>query len=314
VQTTLGELAARFSLQLHGDPATVVVGMCSLQPGEPGKLAFLADAKYETGLAGTHAAAVVLRPELVARCPVYSLSSANPHLAFSRIAALWDARSAVEPGIHPTAVILEGARIASDVSIGPGCVVGRNVVIGAGSRLAANVTLVEGVCIGARVRIEPGAVIGGRGFGLVRDGERWVEVPQLGSVRVGDDVEIGANTTIDRGAIEDTVIEEGVKIDSHVHIAHNCRIGAHTVIAGCVGISGSVTIGRRCILAGGVGVADHVSIADDVVVSGMSMVTRNIDEPGMYSAGWGAQPASEWRRQVAALRRLPEWMKKGGKK
>ena len=217
-------------------------------------------------------------------------------------------------GIHSSAVVQEGARIAEDVHIGPGCVIGRNVEIGAGSRLIANVTVLDAVRIGARVRVEPGAVIGGRGFGLARDGERWVEVPQLGSVRVGDDVEIGANTTIDRGAIEDTVIEEGVKIDAHVHIAHNCRIGAHTVLAGCVGISGSVTIGKRCILAGGVGVVDHVSITDDVVVTAMSMVTRNIDEPGVYSAGWGAQPASEWRRQVATLRRLPEWLKKGGRK
>jgi UDP-3-O-[3-hydroxymyristoyl] glucosamine N-acyltransferase len=170
--------------------------------------------------------------------------------------------------------------------------------------LIANVSVTDRVSIGQRVTIEPGAVIGGRGFGLVRDGDRWVEVPQLGSVRIGDDVEVGANTTIDRGAIEDTVIEEGVKIDSQVQIAHNCRIGAHSVIAGCSAIAGSVTIGRHCVLAGAVGVVDHVNLADHVVVTARSLVTRDLDEPGMYSSGWGAVPAPEWRRQVASLRRL----------
>ncbi len=212
--------------------------------------------------------------------------------------------------IGPNAVVQAGANIGPNVEIGPGCVVGHDVEISAGSRLVANVSVGDRVRIGQRVTIEPGAVIGGRGFGLVRDGERWVEVPQLGSVRIGNDVEVGANTTIDRGAIDDTVIEDGVKIDSQVQIAHNCRIGAHTVIAGCSAIAGSVIIGQHCVLAGAVGIVDHVRLADHVVVTARSLVTRDLSEPGMYSSGWGAVPAAEWRRQVASLRRLPDQSKR----
>jgi UDP-3-O-[3-hydroxymyristoyl] glucosamine N-acyltransferase len=324
MELALQELAARFGLELRGDPGTRIRGVCSLTPGRAGCISFLADPALEKQLTATQAAAVILRPALAGACRTAALISDNPLLDYARIAALWDRRIVPAPGVHPAAfvnaqaridttasigpnaVVQAGARIHANVEIGPGCVIGHNAEIGAGSRLVANVSVADRVSIGQRVTIEPGAVIGGRGFGLARDGERWIEVPQLGSVRIGDDVEIGANATIDRGAIEDTVIEDGVKLDSHVHIGHNCRIGAHTVIAGCSAIAGSVTIGRGCVLAGAVGVVDHVTLGDNVVVTARSLVTRDLPDAGMYSSGWGAVPAAEWRRQVASLRRLAE--------
>lgn len=321
---SLRELAWRLDLELRGDGETRISGVCSLTPGRAGCIGFLADPKLEKQLTGTQAAAVILRPAMADASPVPVLLSDNPLLAYARIAGLWDRRVVPEPGVHPSAsvdpqarvdatatigpnaVISAGAHIGSYAEIGPGCVVGRDAEIGAHSRLVANVSISDRVSIGERVTIEPGAVIGGRGFGLVNDGERWIEMPQLGSVRVGDDVEVGANTTIDRGAIDDTVIEEGVKIDSQVQIAHNCQIGAHSVIAGCSAIAGSVIIGKNCILAGAVGVVDHVRLADHVVVTARSLVTRDLSKPGMYSSGWGAVPVTEWRRQVGSLRRLSE--------
>lgn len=328
MEVALQELATRFGLELRGDPATRISGVCSLMPGRPGRLGFLADPKLEKQLTATQAAAVVLRPALAGACRVPALISDNPLLSYARIAALWDRRIVPAAGVHPTAfvsaqarvdasasigphaVVQAGVHIGPNVEIGPGCVIGHSVEIGAGSRLVANVSVTDRVRIGQRVTVEPGAVIGGRGFGLVRDGEHWIEVPQLGSVRIGDDVEVGANTTIDRGAIDDTVIEDGVKIDSQVQIAHNCHIGAHTVIAGCSAIAGSVVIGQYCVLAGAVGIVDHVRLADHVVVTARSLVTRDLGEPGMYSSGWGAVPAAEWRRQVASLRRLPDQPKR----
>jgi UDP-3-O-[3-hydroxymyristoyl] glucosamine N-acyltransferase len=332
MELALQELATRFGLALRGDPSTRIRGVCSLTPGQPGCISFLADPSLEKQLTSTRAAAVILRPALAGACRTAALISDNPLLDYARIAALWDRRIVPAPGVHPSAfvnsqarvdasasvgpkaVVQAGARIGAGVEVGPGCVIGHSAEIGAGSRLVANVSIGERVTLGQRVTVEPGAVIGGRGFGLARDGEHWVEVPQLGSVRIGDDVEIGANATIDRGAIEDTVIEDGVKLDSHVHIGHNCRIGAHTVIAGCSAIAGSVTIGRGCVLAGAVGVVDHVTLGDNVVVTARSLVTRDLTEPGMYSSGWGAVPAAEWRRQVASLRRLAERPGRGTKR
>jgi UDP-3-O-[3-hydroxymyristoyl] glucosamine N-acyltransferase len=324
MEVALQELATRFGLELRGDPATPICGVCSLTPGQAGRISYLADPKLEKQLAVTRASAVILRPAMAGACRVAALISDNPLLAYARIAALWDRRVVPAPGVHPSAfvstqaridsgssigpnaVVQAGAHIGPNAEIGPGCVIGHSVEIGAGSRLVANVSIAERVRIGERVTIEPGAVIGGRGFGLARDGEQWIEVPQLGGVRIGDDVEVGANSTIDRGTIGDTVIGNGVKIDSHVHIGHNCRIGENTVIAGCSAIAGSVTIGRQCVLAGAVGIVDHVTLGDNVVVTARSLVTRDLEDAGMYSSGWGAMPAPEWRRQVASLRRLSE--------
>jgi len=324
MEIALQELASRFRLELRGDPATRISGVCSLTPGRPGCISYLSDPKLDKQLTATQSSAVVLRPANAGACRVAALISDNPLLAYTRIAKLWDRRIVPAAGVHssafvseqaqidastsigPSAVVQAGARIGANAEVGPGCVIGHNVQIGAGSRLIANVSIADRVRIGQRVTIEPGVVIGGRGFGLARDSDHWVEVPQLGSVRIGNDVEIGANSTIDRGAIEDTVIEDGVKIDSQVHIGHNCRVGTHTVIAGCSAIAGSVTIGSHCVLAGAVGIVDHVTLGDHVVVTARSLVTRDLDDAGMYSSGWGAMPAPEWRRQVASLRRLSE--------
>jgi UDP-3-O-[3-hydroxymyristoyl] glucosamine N-acyltransferase len=216
-----------------------------------------------------------------------------------------DADVAPDAAVGPQALVEAGVTIGSRASVGPGCVVMRGASIGPDSRLVARVTLYPGVVLGSRCTVHAGAVIGADGFGFAPDRDGYVKVPQVGGVRIGDDVDIGANTTIDRGAIEDTVIEDGVKLDNLVQIGHNVHIGAHTVLAGCVGISGSTTIGKRCMIGGASGTVGHIELGDDVLVTGMTMVTRSLKEPGIYSAGWPAVPAAEWRKTVARVRRLP---------
>jgi UDP-3-O-[3-hydroxymyristoyl] glucosamine N-acyltransferase len=321
--TTLGELAVRFGLELAGDPALEVTGVATLQSAGPGTVSFLANPRYRRYLAGTRAGAVVLDAAAAVGCPVPALVSPNPYAAFARIAQVLHPPPPVNPGIHPSAVVHPGAKVAPDAavgpqalvedgatvgpraSVGPGCVVMRGAGIGSDSRLVARVTLYPGVVLGSRCTVHAGAVIGADGFGFAPDRDGYVKVPQVGGVRIGDDVDIGANTTIDRGAIEDTVIEDGVKLDNLVQVGHNVRIGAHTVVAGCVGISGSTVIGKRCMLGGAVGLVGHLELGDDVAVSGFSMVTRSLKEPGLYSSGMPAVPAAEWRKTVARLRRLP---------
>jgi len=321
--TTLGELAVQFGLELAGDPAQAVTGVATLQSAGPGAVSFLANPRYRRHLAATRATAVVLDAASAPECPVAALVSRNPYAAFARIAQVLHPLPAVVPGIHPSAVVHPSAQVASDASIGPqavieeGVVVGSRALVGPGcvvmcgarlgpdSRLVARVTLYPGVTLGSRCTVHAGAVIGADGFGFAPDRDGYVRVPQVGGVRIGDDVDIGANTTIDRGAIEDTVVEDGVKLDNLVQVGHNVRIGAHTVIAGCAGISGSTTIGKRCMIGGASGTVGHIELCDDVLVTGMTMVTKSIKEPGMYSAGIPAMPAAEWRKTVARLRRLP---------
>lgn len=320
--TTLGELAVRFGLELAGDPALEVTGVGTLHSAGPGTVTFLANPRYRRHLGGTRAGAVVLDAASAADCPVAALVSPNPYAAFARIAQVLHPQPPVSPGLHPSAVVHPEAVVAADAGVdpqavveegavigprafvGPGCVVMRGAKIGPDSRLVARVTLYPGVVLGSRCTVHAGAVIGADGFGFAPDRDGYVKVPQLGGVRIGDDVDIGANTTIDRGAIEDTVVEDGVKLDNLVQVGHNVRIGAHTVVAGCVGISGSTVIGKRCMLGGAVGLAGHLELGDDVVVSGYSLVTRSLKEPGMYSSGMPAVPAAEWRKTVARLRRL----------
>jgi UDP-3-O-[3-hydroxymyristoyl] glucosamine N-acyltransferase len=196
------------------------------------------------------------------------------------------------------------------VQVGPGCVLLDGVRVGDDTRLVANVTLCEGVAIGARCLLHPGAVIGADGFGHAPDADGYVKVPQLGSVRIGDDVEVGACTTIDRGAIDDTVIEDGVKLDNHVQIGHNCRIGAHTVVAGCAGVSGSTTIGRRCMIGGMAGIAGHLEIVDDVMIGGKAMISSSIHKPGMYLGSLAADEAKRFRRNAARFQRLDEFVRR----
>ncbi len=319
---TLGALAVRFGLELRGDPDLEVSRVASLGEAGPDAVSFLANPRYRRFLSATRAGAVVLDPASAQDCPVPALLAGNPYAAYARIAALLHPAPPVTAGTHPTAAVDPSAEVAPDACVGPqavveaGAVIGPRALVGPGSivmqgarvgadsRLVVRVTLYPGVSIGARCVLHAGAVIGADGFGFAPDRDGYVKVPQVGAVRIGDDVEIGANTTVDRGAIGDTVLEDGVKLDNLVQVGHNVRIGAHTVVAGCAGISGSTTIGRRCMIGGAAGIVGHLEIGDDVAVSGLTMVTRSLKGPGMYSSGWPAVPAAEWRRMVARLRRL----------
>jgi UDP-3-O-[3-hydroxymyristoyl] glucosamine N-acyltransferase len=319
---TLGELAVRFGCELRGDPAIAIDRVATLAGAAPGALAFLANPQYRRQLESTRASVVVLNAADAAQCTVPALIHPDPYATFARIAALLYPTPAIVPGVHAaavvdtsaeihpsasigaTAVIGERARIGARVQVGPGCILGEGVSVGADTRLAARVTLLRQVSLGERCIVHPGAVIGADGFGFARERQGWTKVPQIGAVRIGDDVEIGANTTIDRGAIEDTLIENGVKLDNQIQVGHNVRIGAHTVIAGCTGISGSTHIGQRCMIGGATAIAGHLEICDDTVISGSSNVTRSISKPEMYSSTLAAEPARIWRRLAARFKRL----------
>jgi UDP-3-O-[3-hydroxymyristoyl] glucosamine N-acyltransferase len=318
----LGDLAVRFGLALRGEPSLQVSRVATLSHADSGSLSFLANPRYRKQMQATHATAVLVGPEHADDCPVAALIDPNPYLAYARIAELLHPQPQPAAGIHSTAVVSPNARIAASASIGPlavveddvdiaarvcigaGCVVQRGARIGEDSRLTSRVTVYGGVQIGRRCIVHAGAVIGADGFGFAANAGTWVKVPQLGSVRIGDDVEIGANTTIDRGAIDDTVVGHGVKLDNQIQVGHNVSIGAHSAIAGCVGISGSTSIGQRCMIGGGVGIAGHLTIADDVVVTGCSLVSASIRQAGSYSSGMPTVETRLWRRMVAHLRRL----------
>jgi UDP-3-O-[3-hydroxymyristoyl] glucosamine N-acyltransferase len=318
---SLGELAVRFGCELRGDPDRRVERVATLANADARSLAFLANPRYRTQLADTRAAAVVMSAADAAGCRAALLLCENPYATYARIAALLHPPPPLAPGVHPTAIVATSARIDPSAEVGAYTTIGERVSIGARAfigphchldadaslaadvRLTARVTLGRGVQIGARSVLQPGVVIGADGFGFAPEKRTWLKVPQVGSVRVGADVEVGSNTTIDRGAIEDTVIEEGVKLDNLIMIAHNVRIGAHTAIAACTGVSGSTSIGRRCMIGGAVGIAGHLSIADDVVITGGSGVTHSIPSGGVYSGTLPAEEAHTWRRLVARFKR-----------
>ncbi|MGH8288695.1 MAG: UDP-3-O-(3-hydroxymyristoyl)glucosamine N-acyltransferase [Steroidobacteraceae bacterium] len=319
---SLGELAVRFGCELRGDPGVQVERVATLADADSSSLAFIANPRYRLQLASSRAAAVVLDAQSAADCSTAALVCENPHATYARIAAVLHPLPAAPPGRHPSAVIAPGARIDPSAHvgalsvigdgvivgprafIGPQCLIEDQATIGEDARLSARVTVCRRVEIGARAVIQPGAVIGGDGFGFANERGRWIKVPQTGSVRVGPDVEIGANTTIDRGAIEDTVIEEGVKLDNLIMIAHNVRVGAHSALAACVGVSGSTSIGRRCMIGGQVGIGGHLTIADDVIITGCTMVSHSIARPGVYSGGIPLEEAHVWRRLVARFKRI----------
>lgn len=321
---SLGELAVRFGCTLKGDPDVRVSRVGTLARADADCLSFLANPRHRRFLRETKAGAVVLTPDLAAECPVPALLAANPYATYARMATVLHPGPAVEPGRHPAAVIDPSADIDATASIGPRAVIGARVrirarvVIGPGSvvlddaqvgadtRLIANVTLCTAVVIGERCVLHPGAVVGADGFGFAPDGGAWVKIPQVGSVRVGNDVEIGACTTIDRGAIEDTVIEDGVKLDNQIQIGHNVRIGAHTAMAGCSGVSGSATIGQRCMIGGMVGIGGQLTICDDVVVTGRSFVSSSIHKPGYYSSGLTVDETARFRKNAARFHQLDE--------
>jgi UDP-3-O-[3-hydroxymyristoyl] glucosamine N-acyltransferase len=323
----------RVSLSLHdiidklggliADDANIeIVRVGSLEFAQNGAIAFFNDTKYAAQLAATQASAVILRPEHRQLTSLPKIVTDNPYAYFARVSQLLNPVAAPTNGCHPTAVIDANSHIPSTASIGAHVVIGRNVtlgehvIIGAGTivednaqigdhtRLESSVTIKHGTQIGAHCHLFSGSVIGNDGFGYAPQAGSWVKIPQVGRAIIQDHVDIGANTTIDRGAIDDTVIEEGVKIDNLVQIAHNCRIGAHTVIAGCVGIAGSARIGRHCKIGGAAMILGHLSIADDVTISPGSMITRSIQKPGTYTALMPFQEHKEWLKTAANVRHL----------
>ncbi len=319
---TAQDLADRFGLQVQGDPATVIHGVATLAHAGPGQLAFLANPRYRAQLASSKASIVVVRADDADAAPGTALIARDPYVAFAKIGTLFETAPVQAPGIHPSAVIDPSATVAANVHvgphvsigarttvaegcvIGPGCVIGDDCSIGANSELLARVTLVARVTLGKRVRIHPGAVLGAEGFGLALDRDHWIKVPQLGGVRIGDDCEVGANTCIDRGAMEDTTLDVDVRVDNLVQIAHNVQVGAHTVLAGCTAIAGSAKIGSYCMLGGGVGVVGHLEICDRAIVTGRSVVRNSITEPGEYSSGTPLTDNRTWRKNAARFKQL----------
>jgi len=321
-QATADELAQRFGLIVHGDGTVPVHGVATLSGAGQGQLTFLANSRYRNQLADSRASVVILRQEDVPAAPATALIARDPYTTFARIAALFDAPPVREPGVHASAVIDASARIAPSAHvgpfvvvgansiigegavIGPGCVIGDDCDVGAATELIARVTLVTRVRIGQRVRVHPGVVLGADGFGLAMDAGRWINVPQLGGVRIGDDCEIGANTCIDRGALEDTVLEEDVRLDNLIQVGHNVHIGAHTAMAGCSAVAGSAKIGRYCLIGGAAGVLGHLEICDKVTITAMSLVTSSIREPGQYSSGTPLTDNRSWRKNAARFKQL----------
>ena len=321
---TAGKLADRLGLELQGDRDVVVSRINDLKKAGEGDLSFLASPSFRTHLAQTSASVVILAKEESERCPegVSALLSSHPYLSYAKAAQLLYPRPELAPGIHPLASVDETAEIDPDVSVGAHCFIGSGVRLARGVSVAAGcvveagtsigeftileprVTIMAEVVIGQRCLIHPGAVIGADGFGFANDSGVWTKIPQVGRVVIGDDVEIGANTTIDRGAIEDTVISSGVKLDNLIQVAHNVKIGANSAIAGCTGIAGSATIGERCAIGGGVGIVGHLKIADDVVITGQTFVAHDIKKSGTYSSGVPMEPVSQWRRNYLRFKQL----------
>ena len=319
---TLGEIAKITGAKLDGDPKRIVNRVSSLQFAKSDEISFLANNRHIKYLENTAACAVIISPENKHRCSVDTLVCDDPYLAFAVTLRHMQPEFSFAPGIHAAAsisaqasisssshigagsVIEAGAEIGEDVYIGPGCVIAQNARIGAGTRLVARVTLCEGVQIGEHVLLHPGVVIGADGFGIVKNKGEWLKIPQIGSVVIADHVEIGANTTVDRGALADTIIEEGVKLDNQVQVGHGVKIGAHTAIAGCVGIAGSAVIGKRCMIGGHSAISGHIELADDVIITGMSGVSNTIKEAGVYSSGVPVVKNAIWRKNIARFRNL----------
>ncbi|MFA6228701.1 MAG: UDP-3-O-(3-hydroxymyristoyl)glucosamine N-acyltransferase [Rhodanobacter sp.] len=333
IQYTAAELAERFELVVKGDGGQLVDGVGTLAGAGASQLTFLSNSKYASQLTATRAGVVVLCEADSAGCPATALIARDPYVTYAKIAALFERLPAAPAGVHPSALVAASARVSENASIGPCCVIeegaviedgvilgphciiGEHCTVGAQSRLVARVTLVTRVTLGRRVLVHPGAVIGSDGFGLAFDRSgsdqgRWIKLPQLGGVRIGDDCEIGANTTIDRGALDDTVLEEDVRLDNQIQIAHNVYVGAHTAMAGCAAVAGSAKIGRYCMIGGNAGVLGHLEVADRVTITAKSLVTRSIREPGEYSSGVPLQENLQWRKNAARFKHLDEYARR----
>jgi len=327
MSTRLGKLVESLGGELIGDPGLTITGIAPLDAAGPSHITFLSNPKLRAQAASTGAAALILSRAEHEKLTVYAgarLIADNPYAYFARAAQFFAALSAPPqvPGIHPSAVVDPSAQVAATACIGPGTTieagaqVGAHCVIGAGSFIGRNarvgahtlfhpkVTFLANCQIGERGIIQSGAVIGGDGFGFANDKGHWIKIPQTGGVRIGADVEIGANTTIDRGALDDTIIEDGVKLDNQIQIAHNCVIGAHTAMAGCVGVAGSAKIGKHCTFGGAAMILGHLTIADNVHISSGSLVSRSISEPGQYTGFYPLAKNADWEKTAAVVRQL----------
>lgn len=316
----LDEIVARLGGVLQGDGAVVVSQVGTLLSAGAGQIAFLANPKYRAQLQRTKAAAVIVPPQFSAESTLPRIVHQNSYAYYARVAALLNPPARRQPGVHPGAVVRsavpasasigenavvgEGANIGENVTLHPGCVIGDGVSIGDDSLLYPNVVVHHGCVIGKRAIIQAGAVIGSDGFGFAMEGERWVKIPQIGRVVIGDDVEIGANTSIDRGALDDTLIGDGVKLDNQIQIGHNVSIGEHAAMAGCVGVAGSTRIGRRCTVGGAGMIIGHLELGDDVHISAGTMVTRNLPKPGQYTSIFPLEAHSEWLHNAPQIKRL----------
>ncbi len=322
---TLAEVAEKIGATLVAkDDQLVVSGIGSIDESSCQQVTFLANPSYRKQLANTHAAAVIIHPDMQAECPVSALVMNNPYVGFAKLSQLFDNLPAQRVGIHPSAVIAESAEIAAGVSIGANVVIGEHVQVGTGSRvgpgcvigdhsiigqqciLHANVVFYHDVVIGNNCIFHSGSVIGADGFGFAPDAGKWQKISQLGGVQIGNNVEVGANTTIDRGALDNTKIGNDVKLDDQIMIAHNVVIGDGCAIAGTTGIAGSAKLGKNCTIAGGVGIVGHIEITDGVHITGMTLVSKSITQAGAYSSGTAMMPAADWRKSATRFRQLDD--------
>ncbi|OZB06847.1 MAG: UDP-3-O-(3-hydroxymyristoyl)glucosamine N-acyltransferase [Idiomarina sp. 34-48-12] len=321
---TLQQLADAIGAEVQGDSALTVTGVATLASAKPGQIAFLANEKYRSQLDASKASAVIVAPDVDVPDGMSALRTRNPYAGFAKIAQLLDttpkpaehihASAQVDPSakigknvaIGANAVIAENVVLADNVTIGVGCYVGPGTHIGANTQLWQHVVIYHNCVIGEHCLVHAGTVIGADGFGWANEGGKWIKIPQLGRVVIGARVDIGASTTIDRGALDDTVISNGVIIDNQCQIAHNVFIDEDTAIAGCTVLAGSCRIGKRCLIGGATAINGHISICDDVQISGFSMVIKEITEPGAYASGIPAAPQREWRRNGARYRQLDD--------
>lgn len=328
MSVTLGQLATLLGAELHGDASVEVSRVANLETAGSGEISFLSDSKYQSFLAQTRACAVLVRAADLSACQTNALVVKDPYVGYARVAQLLDTTPQPALDIHPTAVIAADVQMGQQVAIGPhaviesgvvlgdgviigsGCFVGKNSLLGKGSRLWANVTIYHNVEIGDACLIQSGTVIGADGFGYANERGEWLKIPQVGKVILGNRVEIGASTTIDRGAIDDTIIADNVIIDNQCQIAHNVEIGYGTAIAGGTVIAGSTKIGKYCIIGGAAVINGHIQVCDQATITGMSMVMRSISEPGIYSSGVPAQSNKEWRKMAARVLHIDEMHKR----
>ncbi len=322
MKISLNDLTTQFGLESIGNANHIINGVSTLAKALSNQLSFLANSKYKSELQQTKAGIVVLTEQDSREFNGNCLIAKDPYLTFAKIASLFQHDDYQAAGVHETAVVAASANIANNVVIGPFCVIGENSNIQEGTRLSAQVNIgndcdigkdctikpqvvISSRCkIGSRVILHPGVIIGADGFGLARDKSGWIKVPQLGAVQIGDDCEIGANTTIDRGTLDDTILEQDVRLDNQIQIAHNVTIGEHTVMAGCSAVAGSAKIGKNCLIGGGVGIVGHIEVCDNVTLQSMALVTHSITKPGSYSSVSPIQETSEWRKSAVRIKQL----------